>query len=109
MWMREEGEVIPSTVKYWIEYDINKLIERRWATGLSEKLAGKINVFMATGDTFYLEGACEFLKKTMRDLDSDAVIELHPDRDHFNLTTPDLMLRIRKEMSTAYLKNHTVE
>tara|TARA_B100000519_G_scaffold174898_1_gene163120 strand:+ start:227 stop:1591 length:1365 start_codon:yes stop_codon:yes gene_type:complete len=109
MWMRDEGEVIPSTVKYWIEYDINKLIERRWATGLSEKLAGKINVFMGTVDTFYLEGACEFLKKTMRDLDSDAVIELHPDRDHFNLTTPDLMLRIRKEMSTAYLKHHTVE
>ena len=45
----------------------------------------------------------------MDDLDSDAVIELHPDRDHFNLTTPDLMQRIRKEMSTAYLKHHSAE
>ena len=109
MWKRDAGQVIPSTVKYWIEYDINKLIERRWDTGLSEKLKGKINVFMGTMDTFYLEGACEFLKKTMDDLDSDAVIELHPDRDHFNLTTPDLMQRIRKEMSTTYLKHHSAE
>ena len=109
MWERDAGQVIPSTVKYWVEYDINKLIERRWDSGLSEKLKGKINVFMGTMDTFYLEGACEFLKKTMDDLDSDAVIELHPDRDHFNLTTPDLMQRIRKEMSTAYLKHHSAE
>lgn len=109
MWTRDEGKVIPSTVKYWVEYDINKLIERRWEAGLKEKLAGKINVFMGTVDTFYLEGACEYLKMTMEALDSDAVIELHPGKDHFNLTTPDLMQRIRREMSASYLKHHRVE
>ncbi len=109
MWTRDKGTIIPATVKYWVEYDINKLIVRRWDAGLKEKLAGKINVFMGTVDTFYLEGACEYLKKTMASLDSDAVIEMHPGRDHFNLTTPDLMQRIRMEMSAVYLKHHSVE
>lgn len=109
MWTRDQGTIIPATVKYWVEYDINKLIERRWNEGLKEKLAGKINVFMGTVDTFYLEGACEYLKKTVEKLDPDAVVEMYPDRDHFNLTTPDLMKRIRMEMSTAYLKHHSVE
>ncbi len=109
MWTRDKGTVIPSTVRYWVEYDINRLIQRRWQHGLKESLEGKINVFMGTVDTFYLEGACEYLKQTMESLGSDAVIELHADRDHFNLTTPELMQRIRREMSAAYLKHHSNE
>lgn len=109
MWTRDRGDVIPSTVKYWVEYDINRLIQRRWDVGLREKLAGKINVFMGTEDTFYLEGACEFLKQTMESLGSDAVIELHEGRDHFNLLTQDLRDRIRKEMSATYLQYHSID
>ena len=101
--------MIPSTVKYWVEYDINRLIQRRWNVGLREKLAGKINVFMGTEDTFYLEGACEFLKQTMESLGSDAVIELHEGQDHFNLLTQDLRDRIRKEMSATYLQYHSID
>ncbi len=109
MWTRDTGTIVPATVKYWVEYDINRLIKRRWNAGLKEKLAGKINVFMGTEDTFYLEGACEYLKQTMAELESDAVIELFPGKDHFNLTTAELMSRIRKEMSASFLQYHSVE
>ena len=99
MWTRDRGDVIPSTVKYWVEYDINRLIQRRWNVGLREKLAGKINVFMGTEDTFYLEGACEFLKQTMESRVTPLLP--HEGRDHFNLLTQDLKI-VSQESGLIY-------
>lgn len=105
MWTRDSGTVIPQTVKYWIEYDINRLIERRWETTQGD-LKGKINVFMGVLDNFYLEGGCEQIKTTLAKLDPSAVIELIEGRDHFNLLTGPLRARIREEMTAAYKKYH---
>jgi hypothetical protein len=73
---------------------------------LGPQLAGKIHVFMGSQDTFYLEGATQRLKVALKDLGSDAVVEILPGKDHFNLFADGLNLRIRKEMTAAFLKHH---
>ena len=58
-------------------------------------------------DTFYLEGATIRLKKSLAELGSDAVVEIHEDRDHFNLMQGGLRQRIRKEMTARFLEGQT--
>jgi hypothetical protein len=103
MWRRDNGQVIPSTVKYWREYDINLLIKRRWNTGLKEQLSGRLHVFMGTLDTFYLNGACDQIKATLKGLGSDAEIVMVNGKDHFNLMSPDMRQRIANEMAAQFL------
>ena len=81
------------------------MLERNWKT-LGPRLKGKLHVFMGDVDTFYLEGATIRLKKSLADLGSDAVVEIHKDRDHFNLMRGGLRQRIRKEMAAAFLAAH---
>ena len=59
---------------------------------------------MGDQDTFYLNGATQLLKQTLEQLDADAVVEIHQGRDHSNLLSRELMLRIRAEMVQAFLK-----
>ena len=106
MWRRDNGQVIPSTVKYWREYDINLLIKRRWDAGLKQQLAGRVHVFMGTLDTFYLNGACAQIKATLHDLDSDAEIVMVEGKDHFTLMSPDIRQRIANEMAAQFLANY---
>ena len=81
------------------------MLEKNWPT-LGPKLAGKLHVVMGEEDTFYLEGATKLLKESLARLGSDAAIEFAPGRTPFHLLTPDLRGRIRREMTTAFLKNH---
>ena len=106
MWRRDTGQVIARTVKYWQQYDINVLIMRRWDHGLRDQLEGRINVFMGTLDTFYLNGACDQIKASLAGLGSDAVIEMVPGKDHSTLMSADIRKRIADEMAAKYLENH---
>ncbi|MFP6702383.1 MAG: hypothetical protein VB861_11590, partial [Planctomycetaceae bacterium] len=84
---------------------IRLVLQRNWKT-LAPRLKGKLHVFMGSVDTFYLEGATIRLKQTLAKLGSDAVVEIHEDRDHFNLLRGGLRPRIRKEMTSAFLEAH---
>ena len=64
---------------------------------------------MGDADTFYLEGATILLKKTLEELGSDAVIEIQPGKNHFNLPNAAMMQRIRTDMSQEFLKAHPEE
>lgn len=105
VWNRETGAVDTEAAKSWEQYDIRLVLERNWET-LGPKLAGKLHVFMGDQDTFYLEGATVLLKESLQRLGSDAVVEIHPGKDHGSLLTPELIGRIRREMAEAYLKRH---
>ena len=107
MFDRETGEVDTAVARTWEKYDIRLILQRNWKQ-LAPKLKGKLHVFMGDVDTFYLEGATVLLKQTLAELGSDAVVEIHEGKDHFNLITPDLRNRIRREMSEAFLKHHKV-
>jgi hypothetical protein len=103
LWDRKTGAIDPQVAHAWEKYDIHLVLERNWPT-LGPKLAGKLHVFMGDADTFYLEGATKLLKKSLAQLGSDAVVEIHPRKDHMTLVDSELRDRIRQEMSNAYRK-----
>ncbi len=102
VWDRETGEINTAVADRWKPYDIRLILEENWDT-LEPKLQGKLHVFMGDRDTFYLEGATILLKESMEKLGSEAVVEIHPDRDHGSLMTAELRSRIRSEIVSAFL------
>ncbi|MFV0444981.1 MAG: alpha/beta hydrolase-fold protein [Planctomycetaceae bacterium] len=98
LWNRHTGEINPAVAAAWKPFDIRLYIEDRWTT-LAEHLTGKLHIHMGEQDTFLLDGACRKLQSTLRELGSDAVVELHPDRDHSNLFSSELRGRISQEMA----------
>lgn len=104
-WDRRSGSVYTATAAAWRKYDIRLTLESRWRE-LGPKLRGKLHVFMGDADTFFLEGATRRLQVSLQKLGSDAVVEIHSGRSHFDLLTPDLQQRIHHEMATTFLKRH---
>jgi hypothetical protein len=102
LWDEKTGAIDTSIAKDWEKYDIHLVLERNWKD-LRPKLAGKLHIFMGTEDTFYLEGAVRLLKQSLEKLKSDAVIELHPGKNHMNLLDRKLMERIQRQMAASYL------
>ena len=84
------------------------MLEKNWKT-LGPKLAGKIYVYMGAEDTFYLEGATRLLQKSLKDLGSDAAIEIVPGRDHGTLIDAELRQRIAMEMRGTFEKRMRAE
>jgi S-formylglutathione hydrolase FrmB len=104
LWDRKTGEIDPIVAEYWKKYDINLILEKNWST-LSPKLKGKLHVITGSLDTFYLEGAVKLVKKTLEGLGSDAVVEIHPGKDHGSVMTPELRSRISTEIWETYQRN----
>ena len=108
VWDRQTGVIDTSAAEQWKKYDIRLLLEQHWAE-LGPKIAGKLHVFQGELDTFYLEGATRLLKESLVSRNSDAVVEIFPGKNHFDIMTPDLATRMRAEMVASYLKNHARE
>jgi pimeloyl-ACP methyl ester carboxylesterase len=108
LWDRETGEIDPVTAEAWKPYDIRLKLEREWPE-IGPLLQGKLNVITGDLDTFYLEGAVEKLKPALAKLGSDAVVEIIPGKDHGNLLTSGMLLRIRSEMMKKYRSSLTAE
>jgi hypothetical protein len=105
LWDRRSGKTNQAVAKTWEQYDIRLVLERNWSA-LAPKLRGKLHVIMGDRDTFYLEGATNLLKESLEKLGSDAVVEMVSGKDHFTLYTPELLRRIRAEMTTEFLRHH---
>jgi len=105
LWERRTGAIDRTVAEAWMRYDIRLRLIQDWPT-VGPRLNGKLHVFMGSEDTFYLEGATIRLKTTLADLGSDAVVEILPGKNHFNLFSNGLAQRIRKEMTDAFLKHH---
>ncbi|MGE4001355.1 MAG: alpha/beta hydrolase-fold protein, partial [Planctomycetaceae bacterium] len=103
LWDRRTGAIDTTLAQSWEQYDIRRQLERRWDE-LAPELRGKLHVFMGTEDTFLLDGAARLLRDSLANLGSDAVVELHPGRDHRNLMTAELRNRIRAEMAARFLE-----
>lgn len=102
LWDRETGHIEAATAAAWTAYDVRLRLADHW-TEIGPQLAGKLHVFMGTEDTFYLEGSTRLLGEALRDLGSDAVVELHEGKDHASLLTRELRARIRREMAEQFL------
>ncbi len=104
IWDRKTGVVKTDVAKTWEQYDIRLVLERNWKQ-LEPKLRGKLFVAMGDQDTFYLEGATMLLKKSLADLGSDAVVEIHPGKDHSNILTAEYRDRVRTMMAKRFLES----
>ena len=102
IWDRKTGAVNTEAAQAWEAYDIRLILEKNWPT-LGPKLRGKLHVHMGDLDTFYLEGATRLLGESLKKLGSDAVIEMHPGKDHSSIMTAPLLARLRAEMVAKYL------
>ena len=100
LWDRATGAVDPEVARAWQAYDIRLVLERNWPT-LGPKLQGKLHVVIGDLDTFYLEGAVALLKASLRNLGSDAVVEIVPGRDHSTVLDAGLAERFDREMTAA--------
>lgn len=94
---RGTGAVIPEVADAWKARDIRMILERDWGD-LGPKLLGRLHVYTGDRDTFRLEGSTRLLKESLARLGSDAVVELFPGKDHFNLLDRGLAARIDREM-----------
>jgi hypothetical protein len=62
------GAIDPAVAAYWREhFDLSYIIERDWAT-LAPKLAGKIHIYVGTGDNYYLTDAVYFAAERLESL-----------------------------------------
>jgi hypothetical protein len=104
LWDRPTGQINHAVAEAWEPYDIRLILERSWKT-IGPKLAGKLHVYMGAEDTFYLEGATILLKESLKQLGSDAVVEIFPNRDHSTLMDTSLRERIAREMAAQVKRN----
>ncbi len=105
LWDRESGRIDSGVAQMWENYDINLLLRRRWPT-LKESLSGKIHITTGELDTFYLEGAVEQLIGTLKELGSDAEVEVVPGKDHGSVLTAALRSRERRQMTALFARHH---
>ncbi len=78
---RATGAVDPAVARSWEKYDIQLVLRRNWAA-LAPKLAGKLHIYAGGDDNFYLDGAVEKLAEALKELGSDAHVEIVPDMPH---------------------------
>ncbi|HEX3672692.1 MAG TPA: alpha/beta hydrolase-fold protein [Rhizomicrobium sp.] len=66
------GDIDPTVAIYWRDhYDLTNIVARDWKT-LGPKLAGKIHIYVGSGDTYYLNNAVYFAQASLERLKSPA-------------------------------------
>lgn len=100
-WDPATGMVDPEVADYWKKYDIGIIVSENWDK-LREQLSGKLHIAMGDQDTFYLEGATFKLAQRLKELGSDAEIEIVSGAGH-NLP-PDVFQKHKQKRIAAFLK-----
>ena len=99
------GQVDPQVAEAWRPYDINLKLKQNWKT-LEPLLRGKLHIVMGDLDTFYLNGAVELLAATLKELRSDARVEILAGEDHSSFVTAEFRKKVLQEMTDQFLKVH---
>lgn len=99
------GQVDPQVAEAWRPYDINLKLRRNWKT-LDPLLRGKLHIVMGDLDTFYLNGAVDLFAATLKELKSDAQVEILAGEDHSSFVTPTFRKKVLQEMTDQFSKAH---
>ncbi|GAC1527952.1 MAG: hypothetical protein NVS2B8_14750 [Vulcanimicrobiaceae bacterium] len=100
---RRTGAIDPEVARYWEDrFDLAALARRSWPA-LAPDVAGKLNVFVGTDDTFHLETSVARFAATLRGLGSDARFTFARGRDHWSIfgASGGLIARIVREMTAT--------
>lgn len=101
LWNRVDGKIDHAVAQHWKHYDMVQLLDQHWPEW-GDELRHKIRVIMGEADTFYLEGASRDLKKCLERYQAGELVELLPEKTHFDLLTRELRQQIVDEMATKY-------
>jgi len=104
LWNRKTGEIDLRTAEAWKKYDIGLTLRDNFAK-LAPELAGKLHIVMGDKDTFYLEGATKLVQATLKELGSDADVEIVAGRDHSNILDRELAARIDRQIRETLIRN----
>ncbi len=89
----KSGDIDAAVARYWhVHYDISWLIRENWST-LQPRLRGKLHIFVGSKDDFHLNDPVTLFQKQLRDLGSDAEIQIVPGLDHWSIFEADGGLR----------------
>lgn len=80
-WNRKTGAIDPAVAEAWKKYDIVRLLKQNWPER-APALSGKLHLFCGDKDTFHLERAFTKLADFLKEVDSDAYIEIVPGAGH---------------------------
>jgi Putative esterase len=72
IWDKVTGDIDRDVAAYWRDhYDLTHIVQRDWST-LGPKLAGKIHIYVGSGDTYYLNDAVYYAQDTLEHLKNPA-------------------------------------
>jgi hypothetical protein len=83
IWDKVTGDIDPEVAEAWKKYDLRDIIVNNWST-LADKLAGRIHIYAADDDDYYLENAVHTFQAATKDLEPplDATIVHLNDASH---------------------------
>jgi len=67
IWNKLTGDIDPDVAAYWRDnYDLSHILRRDWQSGLGEKLAGKLHIYVGDMDNYYLNNAVYLVDDFLR-------------------------------------------
>src|SRR5215467_1194009 len=69
IWDKVSGQIHHAVARAWMPMDIGNYLMTHWPT-IGPELAGKINFFVGTADTFFLNDAVQLLQQNVANLAS---------------------------------------
>jgi enterochelin esterase-like enzyme len=67
IWDKVTGEINPEVAEAWKKYDLREIVVNNWDT-LADKLAGRIHIYAADDDDYFLENAVQSFEEATKDL-----------------------------------------
>jgi len=101
LWDRTTGKLDARVARAWKKYDIALKLKREWSS-LGPRLAGKLHIFCGDRDTFFLDGAVLRLRDELKNLGSDAYVEIVPGAGHG--LTPGVRLTVARQVAEQFAR-----
>jgi hypothetical protein len=67
IWDKVTGEINPEVAEAWKKYDLRDIVVNNWAT-LADKLAGRIHLYAADDDDYFLENGVKAFEEGTSEL-----------------------------------------
>ena len=96
------GIIDREVAEHWKRYDIRHVLQENWSA-LGPELAGKLHVIAADEDSYYLDGAVEFLRDFLKTTRFGGYVEVVPG-DHRSFLTDEFRDRIDREIAEKFVE-----
>jgi pimeloyl-ACP methyl ester carboxylesterase len=83
IWDKVTGDINPEVAEAWRKYDLREVVVNNWDT-LADKLAGRIHIYAADDDDYFLENAVQSFERATGELEPplDATFVYSNDAGH---------------------------